>query len=48
MSLQAAPLKVASDWIEEQRQVWEARLDRLDRLEGYLHTMEPRKGPDHG
>jgi DNA-binding transcriptional ArsR family regulator len=43
--LQAAPLKVASDWIEEQRQVWEARLDRL---EDYLHTMEPRKGPDHG
>jgi hypothetical protein len=45
MSLPAAPLEVASDWIEEQRQVWEARLDRL---EGCLHTMEPRKGPDHG
>lgn len=43
--LQAAPLKVASDWIEEQRQVWEARLDRL---EDYLHTMEPRKGNHHG
>ena len=43
--LQEAPLKVASDWIEEQRQVWEARLDRL---EDYLHTMEPEKGTDHG
>ena len=42
--LQAAPLKVASDWIEEQRQVWEARLDRL---EDYLHTMEPEKGTGH-
>ena len=42
--LKAAPLKAASDWIEEQRQVWEARLDRL---EDYLHTMEPEKGPEH-
>lgn len=35
--LEEAPLKTASDWIEEQRKVWEARLDRL---EGYLHNLE--------
>ena len=38
--LEAAPLEAAADWIEEQRQVWEARLDRL---EDYLHTMEKGK-----
>src|SRR5271157_1546924 len=27
--LQAAPLKNASDWIEQYRQFWEVRLDRL-------------------
>lgn len=43
--LRAEPLKAASDWIEEQRQVSEARLDRL---EAYLHTMEPQKRNDHG
>lgn len=35
--LEEAPLKTASDWIEEQRKVWESRLDRL---ESYLHGME--------
>jgi DNA-binding transcriptional ArsR family regulator len=39
--LEEAPLKTASGWIEEQRKVWEARLDRL---EGYLHSMEKKKG----
>lgn len=42
--LKAEPLKAASDWIEEQRQVWEARLDRL---EDYLHTLDPQKGTPH-
>lgn len=39
--LEHAPLDAAFDWIEEQRQAWEARLDRL---EGYLHTLEKTKG----
>jgi DNA-binding transcriptional ArsR family regulator len=38
--LEEAPLKTASGWIEEQRRVWESRLDRL---EGYLHRMEKRE-----
>ncbi|HEU4844854.1 MAG TPA: metalloregulator ArsR/SmtB family transcription factor [Burkholderiaceae bacterium] len=39
--LEAAPLKTASGWIEEQRKVWESRLDRL---EGYLHQLEQAQG----
>lgn len=34
-------LKAASDWIDEYRQFWEKRLDRLD---AYLHTL--RKAED--
>ena len=34
--LEAAPLIAASDWIEDQRKVWESRLDRL---EDYLHNL---------
>jgi DNA-binding transcriptional ArsR family regulator len=37
--LEEAPLNAASGWIEEQRKVWESRLDRLD---AYLHTLHPR------
>ena len=32
----AAPLTAAESWIEEQRQVWE---DRLDRLDGYVTKL---------
>jgi DNA-binding transcriptional ArsR family regulator len=39
--LEAAPLETASDWIEEQRKVWESRFDRL---EAHLHRMEKEKG----
>jgi DNA-binding transcriptional ArsR family regulator len=35
--LEKAPLVEASGWIEEQRRLWESRLDRL---EAYLHTLE--------
>lgn len=35
--LERASLETASDWIEEQRLVWESRLDRL---ETYLHSIE--------
>ena len=42
--LETAPLETASGWIDEQRKVWESRLDRL---EGYLHDLEKeRKGKD--
>ncbi|HKX31755.1 MAG TPA: metalloregulator ArsR/SmtB family transcription factor [Blastocatellia bacterium] len=43
--LEEAPLKAALGWIEEQRKVWESRLDRL---EDYLHRLENEKGrTDH-
>jgi DNA-binding transcriptional ArsR family regulator len=46
--LEAAPLRAASDWIEEQRRLWESRLDRL---ENYLERLEREKeerGDDAG
>lgn len=43
--LEAAPLKTASGWIEEQRKVWEARLDRL---ETYLHGLENGENDGNG
>jgi DNA-binding transcriptional ArsR family regulator len=38
--LQAAPLKEASSWIEEYRQHWEQRLDRLD---AYLQELQAQE-----
>jgi DNA-binding transcriptional ArsR family regulator len=38
--LEEAPLNAASGWIEEQRRIWESRLDRL---ESYLNSMETRE-----
>lgn len=35
--LEQAPLETASGWIEDQRKVWESRLDRL---ELYLHSLK--------
>ena len=35
--LQAAPLKTASDWLEDYRQFWE---QRLDRLADYLNELQ--------
>lgn len=43
--LEQASLDTASGWIEEQRKIWEARLDRL---EDYLHTLEQERGENHG
>jgi DNA-binding transcriptional ArsR family regulator len=37
--LEQAPLETASGWIDEQRKIWESRMDRL---ESYLHRMEKR------
>jgi DNA-binding transcriptional ArsR family regulator len=39
--LEQAPLKSASDWIEETRKEWESRFDRL---ESYLHSLDNQKG----
>ena len=39
--LEQAPLKSASDWIEETRKEWESRFDRL---ESYLHSLDKSKG----
>ena len=41
--LEAAPLKEASDWLEEYRRQWEERLDRLD---GYLRDLQWREEGD--
>lgn len=36
--LEAQPLREAADWVAQYRQHWE---DNLDRLEGYLATLQP-------
>lgn len=38
--LEHVPMNAASGWIEEQRQVWESRLDRL---ESYLSELEKER-----
>lgn len=38
--LEAAALKPAADWIQQYRQLWE---DRLDRLEEYLQTLQAQE-----
>jgi DNA-binding transcriptional ArsR family regulator len=38
--IRAAPLKNASDWIEQYRQCWEGRLDRLS---DYLHDVQAKE-----
>ena len=39
--LQAAPLKEASDWVEEFRQHWE---DSFDKLDAYIKTIQSKEG----
>ncbi len=41
--LDAKPLREANDWLEQYRQFWEARLDRL---EDYLRTLQAQEKPD--
>ncbi|MEP6883832.1 MAG: ArsR family transcriptional regulator [Gammaproteobacteria bacterium] len=43
--LEAAPLKTASLWIEQQRKVWEFRLDRLEK---HLHSVQKQRGSSDG
>lgn len=40
-ALRAAPLKEAASWIEDYRQHWE---QRLDRLEAYLQKLQSEQG----
>jgi DNA-binding transcriptional ArsR family regulator len=40
--LEAAPLREASDWIEQYRRFWEESFDRLDE---YLHALQGKKKP---
>lgn len=39
--LETVPLEAASGWIDEQRRIWQGRLDRL---ENYLETLDRREG----
>jgi DNA-binding transcriptional ArsR family regulator len=45
--LEEASLQVASDWIEEQRRIWEARLDRLEAHLGTMTDTERGTDDDH-
>ncbi|MDZ8227231.1 MULTISPECIES: metalloregulator ArsR/SmtB family transcription factor [unclassified Nostoc] len=38
--IQAQPLREAADWIEQYRQLWEQRLERLD---DYLHELQTQE-----
>lgn len=40
--LKAAPLKAATDWMEQYRRFWEVRFDRLDE---YLKELQARPDP---
>ncbi|MGC3982947.1 MAG: metalloregulator ArsR/SmtB family transcription factor [Steroidobacteraceae bacterium] len=40
-ALRATPLKEAAHWLDEYRQHWE---QRLDRLEAYLHKLQSERG----
>jgi DNA-binding transcriptional ArsR family regulator len=42
--LEAAPLKAASDWMEQYRQFWEQSFDRLDE---YLEQLQSKEKSDH-
>ena len=43
--LRAEPLAAATSWLEEYRDFWEARFERLDDL---LKEMTREAGPDEG
>ncbi|MGA2248151.1 MAG: metalloregulator ArsR/SmtB family transcription factor [Verrucomicrobiota bacterium] len=40
LKLEAAPMKQASQWMDEYRQFWEQRLDRLDEYLSELQSKE--------
>ena len=41
--LEAAPLREVADWVGQYRQLWEARLDRLD---DFLHELQYKEKQD--
>jgi DNA-binding transcriptional ArsR family regulator len=41
-TLKAAPLRDVADWVEQYRQFWE---ERLDRLEAYLRELQAKEKP---
>lgn len=41
--LDAKPLQDAAAWVDQYRQFWEGRLDRLD---SYLHQLKNQEKPD--
>jgi DNA-binding transcriptional ArsR family regulator len=43
--LEAAPLKEASDWVDQYRKFWEQRLDRLDAYLKALQAESSKKPP---
>lgn len=43
--LQAAPLKEASDWMEQYRRFWE---ESFDRLNAYLQQLQTKEKSSHG
>lgn len=46
--LQVRPLKQASDWIDQYRQFWEERLDRLEEYLRHFAPDEPAGGEEAG
>lgn len=42
--LKAGPLREVSDWVEQYRQFWEERLDRLEEYLQQLQAEEKKKG----
>jgi len=40
--LQAKPLREVADWVQQYREFWE---ERLDRLEDYLHELQGKEKP---
>ena len=46
--IDAGPLKEASDWIEEYRDLWEAKFDRLEAYLSQVMEEERKKERDHG
>lgn len=40
--LEAAPLRAISEWVEDYRQFWEEKFDRLDHYLSDLQTKEKR------
>lgn len=46
-TINAAPLKEASDWVEQYRQFWEESFDRLGEYLDEIQKKKKRKGRSH-